>query len=177
MASQSPTNPTSSRKPPQAVPLEQRPAGTSVAKPLPGQPAMPPSSQPGGAPQQVAQQQALAAQAADAEALDDTEEGDEEEVPSGRGSRFILLAAVPSWAVSMVVHAVLLIVLALLSFGPDIEKVSNLLKVANTEADEEIEDFEIEQFEPIDVETMEVTTPTPVAAVATEVPPRPSEIV
>ncbi len=163
MASQSPVNPTPSRKPPQAVPLEARPSGTPVAKPLPGQPAVP------------HQQQALAAQAADAEVLE-AEDTEEEEVPKGRGSRFILLAAVPSWAVSMVVHAVLLIVLALLSFGPDMEQVSNLLKVAPTEADEEIEEFEIEEFEPIDVETMEVTTPTPVAAIATEVPQEVTEV-
>ncbi|MCO6454838.1 MAG: terpene cyclase/mutase family protein [Pirellulaceae bacterium] len=122
------------------------------------------------------QQQAMAAQAADVEVLEDDDALEEEEAPGRRRSRFLLLNAVPSWMVSMVVHAVLLIVLALLSFGPDLEQVKTMLSVVPSEVEEEIEQFEMEEFEPLDVEVTEVTTPTPVAAVATEVPQEVTEV-
>ena len=160
MASQTPTDPVPPQKPGQsATPATPAaPAKTRVAKALPPE------------------QQSMAAQAADADVLDDDEEEDEEQAPTGRRGHFILLTAMPSWMVSMVVHAVLLIVLALLSFGPEIEKVVTTLSIGNTE-EEELEEFEMEEFEPIDVETMDTTTPTAVTALsATEVPQEVTEV-
>lgn len=164
MASQTSTNPVPPRKPASAASPAKPPASPRVAK------ALPPEQQ------ATPEQQSMAAQAAEAEVLEEDEEYEEEESSSGRGTRFILLNAVPSWLVSMVVHAVLLIVLALLSFGPEIEKAVTTLSVA-TAVEEELEEFEIEEFEPIDMETFETTDPTPVEAVAaTEVPQEVTEV-
>ncbi len=108
-----------------------------------------------------------AQQAAEAEA--DEEYEDEEEIGNVLNNRFILFNAVPSWAVSMVVHILILLALALMYFNPSSEAAPTVLNVSPPGEVEEVKDFELlEDLEPMDVETMtsevvmqtEVTTPT-----------------
>ena len=72
------------------------------------------------------QQQAMEAQAADAEEYDE----EEYEEYAGGGNRFLLFMAMPAWAVSMVVHAIVLLVLGILTFGPDVERIKNIITAA-----------------------------------------------
>ena len=64
-----------------------------------------------------ANQQAMEAQAAEAEAYDEEEELEDEFV----GHRFLFFTAMPAWLVSMIVHAVGLLVLAMITVGGNVE--------------------------------------------------------
>ncbi|MEO8494066.1 MAG: hypothetical protein ABI614_03280 [Planctomycetota bacterium] len=103
-------------------------------------------------PEQLAREQALAAgtaEALEAEADDATEE---EEAPAVPGRRFLLFAAVPSWAISMIVHIIAILILAFVTFAPSVEKVANILNVANESDVEEVEEFEVvDEIEPMEV--------------------------
>ncbi|HPM82277.1 MAG TPA: hypothetical protein PLF81_16330, partial [Candidatus Anammoximicrobium sp.] len=98
-------------------------------------------------------QQSLEAKAAEAEAeeYDDEEELEEEAV----GHRFLFFTAVPAWLVSMVVHAVALLVMAMITVGGNVEQVKAVLTAAPP-ADElqEIEEFEEQLTPPVDVEAV-----------------------
>jgi hypothetical protein len=105
-----------------------------------------------------------ASDAAEAEANDE----DEEEIGAGAGSRFLFFNAVPSWAVSMVVHVIILLVLALMYFDQT-DAATTVLNISPPGEVEEVEDFELlEDLEPMEVETMtadlvvptDVVTPT-----------------
>jgi hypothetical protein len=80
-------------------------------------------------------------------------------------SRFLLLNAVPSWLVSMVVHAVLLLMLALLTFGDDNKDIAKILTVGSEEI-EQVEEFELENPMLDPVEMQELATSDPVAQIA-----------
>lgn len=79
----------------------------------------------------------------------------------GRGrlaSRFFLFTAVPSWLVSLVVHLVFFMIL-LTIFMPEVKKDRQLLTVDDAPDAEEIEEFVMEEFEPIDEEKLEFDNP------------------
>ena len=80
------------------------------------------------------------------------EEEAEEQSEEPRKSRFILLNAVPSWLVSLVVHSVGLMVLALIML-PLTEK-KQLSMVSPGEVSDQVEEFELEEFEPLEVEEL-----------------------
>ncbi|MBP88150.1 MAG: hypothetical protein CMJ64_15770 [Planctomycetaceae bacterium] len=117
-------------------------------------------------PEQVAEQQALADSTIEAAEHDDDEEY-EEVAPAGH--RFLLFAAVPSWAISMLVHIVAILVLAFVTFGDDVKKMVNVLSVANATEVEEVEEFEMmDELDPLDVQ--EISTAQPIMQTAVEMP-------
>ncbi len=66
-------------------------------------------------------------------------------------NHFLLFNAVPSWLVSMVVHAALLIVLALITL-PERPPEKNIVAVANPTDVEDIENLASEEIDPLDVD-------------------------
>jgi hypothetical protein len=97
-------------------------------------------------------QQAMEAVAAEAE-VDGYEEQEGEEEYSIGGHRFLLFTAMPGWLVSMVVHAVGLLILAILTVPDPMERVSNIITAAPPlENVEQIEEFEEELLTPLDVD-------------------------
>ena len=111
-------------------------------------------------------QQTLEAKAAEAEVDDYGEEDEEEYEEYSSGQRFLLFTAMPGWLVSMVVHAVGLLILALVTVGPDVEQLQNIITAAPpSEEIQEIEEFQEELVQPLDVD---VTTDMVADAVAME---------
>lgn len=98
----------------------------------------------------VQQQQAMEAKAAEAEAQEADEYEDEE---LGGGHRFLLFTAMPGWLVSMVVHIVGLMLLAMVNMAAPPDNSSNLITAAPVMEDiEEIEEFEEELIKPLNVD-------------------------
>ncbi len=75
------------------------------------------------------------------------------------GNRFLLLNAVPSWLVSMVLHAVMLIVLALLTL-PERVPEPRIVAVSDQSAPEDVEDLKMDEIDPMDVEVFEGLSPS-----------------
>ncbi len=71
--------------------------------------------------------QSMEAEAEEAELEAAEGEEEEEEYVEAGGHGFLLTKAMPAWLVSMVVHGVGLMVLALITFPPPTDKVSNLI--------------------------------------------------
>jgi hypothetical protein len=99
-------------------------------------------------------------------------EDEAEAVADAASRRFLLFAAVPSWLVSMVVHAVLLMILALITL-PEKGPLEQIVAIANvSEETEEIQEFEEEEIEPVNVETFDNTAPLEIA----DVQPTPDDV-
>ncbi len=73
-------------------------------------------------------------------------------------NHFLLFNAVPSWLVSMVVHAVLLIVLALITL-PERPPEKRIVAVANPDNVEDVENLESEEIDSLDVHVFEGPAP------------------
>ena len=73
-------------------------------------------------------------------------------------SRFLLFTAVPSWLISLVVHLVFFLVL-LTMFMPQVEREQRTLTINDAVDAEEIEELVMEEFEPIDEQTLEFDKP------------------
>ena len=86
------------------------------------------------------------------------------------GNRFLLFTAAPSWLTSMLVHIVLLLILAILTL-PTQAKVYLSELVIGEEDSEQIDEFEGEDFEPMDMEisTEEFTSDLDSGATMSEV--------
>jgi hypothetical protein len=97
-------------------------------------------------------QQAMEAAAAQAEVDEyEDDEGDETDLVGGR--KFLLFTAMPGWLVSMVIHAVGLLILAILTVPDPMQRVANIITAAPPlENVEEIEEFEEELLTPLDVD-------------------------
>ncbi len=109
---------------------------------------------------QLAREQSLAAENAEAIEAEADDEGEQEEEYASGGRRFLLFAAVPSWAISMIVHIIAIMVLAFVTFAPTVDKVANILDVANASEVEEIEEFEVlDELEPLEVSEISAETP------------------
>jgi len=122
------------------------------------------------------QQQAMEAQAVEA---DVDENGEEEyEEYAGGGHRFLLFMAMPAWAVSMVVHTIALLVLGILTFGPDVDRIKNIITAGPAiEEMEELEEFQEELIDPIDVQTPDMPADiVPVPVVSDMVPQDVTEV-
>ncbi len=127
-----------------------------------------PAAQPGVKPAPVQQRTVPAGQPIPAgqnpqpkpQSLSPQPQPDEEGANDSPGgiNRFILFNAAPSWLVSMVVHAIMLLILGMLTFSDEIKNAVNELVVDNErEEQEELEEFEIEEIVPIDVQAFEKT--------------------
>lgn len=155
MSNQNPNQP-GARPAPMARPMAA--AAPAMARPAPGQPA------PG--------QQALAAQSQQGQ---NNQGGGEEEQPEpAQGNRFLMFTAVPSWLVSMVVHIVLLVIMALITVGIDKEKIVQVLTIGKENPTEEVEEFKLTQVNPIDVTT--TTTDVVAQPVDMQVPTEVTEV-
>jgi hypothetical protein len=123
------------------------------------------------------QQQVMQAQAAEAAAGEYDEEEYEEEYVGG-GHRYLLFTAMPGWLISMVVHAVVLMVLAILTFGPDLDKVKAVITSGPpAEELEEIEEFQEQLIEPVDVEAFDtITDITPIQMISDSIPEDVTEV-
>lgn len=102
---------------------------------------------------QEQKQQAMEAVASEASEVDEheDEEGEEEYVVGGH--RFLVFTAVPGWLVSMVVHAVGLLILAILTVPDPMDRVSNIITAAPPlDNIDEIEEFQEELLTPLDVD-------------------------
>ncbi len=98
-------------------------------------------------------QQSLEAKAAEAEAEEYDEEEEFEEEAGGH--RFLFFTAMPAWLVSMVVHAVALLVMAMITVGGNVEQVKAVLTAAPPADDlQEIEEFEEQLTPPVDVDAV-----------------------
>jgi len=87
--------------------------------------------------------------------------------------RFLLFNAMPSWVISMALHVVLLLILALMYIETP-ENITQILKVAPPAERETIEEFEmIDQMEPVDVA---VVSSQPVMQAAATVPTEVTEV-
>lgn len=116
-------------------------------------------------PKQLARDHSLAASSAEAQEAEGDEE--EEEFPVA-GRRFLLFAAVPSWAISMLVHIIAILVLALITFPPSDEKEASILNVANADEMDEVADIEVvDELEPLEVSEISATEPVVQSTVET----------
>jgi len=122
------------------------------------------------------EQQAMEAQALEAEVDEYEEDGYEEEYYGG-GHRFILFMAMPAWLVSMLLHAGVLFVLALWPVPTVADNTSHLITAAPAlDTMEELEEFEDEPLEAIDIQTDVQMDVSPVASVTEMVPEDVTEV-
>ncbi|MHB0954762.1 MAG: prenyltransferase/squalene oxidase repeat-containing protein [Pirellulaceae bacterium] len=77
--------------------------------------------------------------------------------------RFVLFRAVPSWLISMLFHAALLMILAVVTL-PETVTENRILAVANPTDVQEIENLDNEQIDPMDVTVFENQAPAAVMA-------------
>lgn len=82
------------------------------------------------------------------------------------GNRFVLFNAVPSWMVSMMVHATLLMILALATL-PDRLAEQQIVVVSQPNDVEEVEKLEREEIDPLDVDVFEGQAPAALTDVRT----------
>lgn len=111
----------------------------------------------------------------------DGEEGDAEEDLEDQAAeaqrRFLFFQAMPAWVVSTLVHVLILVILALISFADPI-KIINVLSASNNADDgPEIEEITIEEIDPGEIEEteevsepVEVTEPTEPVEMQVETP-------
>jgi len=99
---------------------------------------------------------------------------DESRGGGGLGRRFVLFQAVPAWLISLLVHAILLVLMGVLTIGVP-EQLVNILSASNAEENEgEIEEFTLAEVDPgeiSEVEEVSLEEPAPTAVPMTEVEP------
>jgi hypothetical protein len=141
-------------RPPASAPRKPEPAG-SVAPPAPGKRAttVPPPPQPAS------------------ERSADEEHDDEEVRPASRG----FLTAMPAWAISMLVHIVALLTMALIAGESTQVEKPTVITSSNSEEEEEFSEFEEEDMPEEQAE--DVTDPVADVMVTTEVAVEPVEVV
>ncbi len=139
-----------------------KPAGTAGGESQPTAKVAPAAGNAPAAGKQ-AKPQPAAKSANPGEAAGNDDAPEQQEAESGGSHRFLLFAAVPSWLVSMVVHAVLLMILALVTL-PEKGPLEQIVAIANlSEETEEIQDFQEEEIDPVNVETFDNTAPLEMA--------------
>jgi hypothetical protein len=120
-------------------------------------------------------QQAMEATAAEAEAeaYDEEEELEEEAV----GHRFLFFTAMPAWLVSMIVHAVALLVMAMITVGGNVDQVKAIITASAGEELEEIEEFEEQLTPPVDVDAVMSDATTPMDMITEAIPQDVTDVV
>lgn len=88
------------------------------------------------------------------------EESESDDEPMGADRRFLIFQAMPAWAVSTLVHFLILMILALVSIADPIQIVNVLTASSTGDDGPEIEELSIEEFDPGEiVEPEEMTEP------------------
>ena len=151
--------------------MANKPAPRSAAKPAPAKPA--PAPRPAnrsGINMQPVPERPAPAQTANAAPAGTAAEGEEgAEEYAAPGGSFVLFMAMPSWLTSMIFHVILLMILALITITPNVDKMMQEFTMGpENEAVEEIEEFEELEVQELDVET-DVDIPTDLVAVETQV--------
>jgi len=77
---------------------------------------------------------------------------------SGGAYRFLVFALLPSWLVSMIVHAILIILLALINFSKPGRDLLQVIADKQPEL-EELEEFELDEIIPVDEQVLENEQP------------------
>ncbi len=174
--------PATATAPAAAKPATTQAAGTTPTAKAAAAPAAKPAATPGAAdPAKVAAAQAAAkASAAKAAAVEaEVEEEEEEEALPQDAHRwdFLMYNAAPSWMVSAVVHAILLVVLALWTID-ETKKTQTEIVAQNFGPAEEIEEFKDDILpQPVDVlNTTTATTNAVPEAAAVDVPTEVTDI-
>lgn len=120
-------------------------------------------------------QQAMEAKAAEAEAEAEAyEEEFEDEVV---GHRFLFFTAMPAWLISMIVHAVALLVMAMITVGANVDDVRAIITAATTEDLQEIEEFDEQLTPPVDVDAVMSDLTLPMDMITEAVPQDVTEVV
>ena len=92
------------------------------------------------------------------------EAADDQKLPwLDHARRFVLFRAVPSWLISMMFHAALLMILAVVTL-PETVAENRILAVANPTDVEEVENLDNEQIDPMDVTVFENQAPADAVA-------------
>ncbi len=121
-------------------------------------------------------QQSMEAKAAEAEAEEYDEEEELEEEAGGH--RFLFFTAMPAWLVSMVVHAVALLVMAMITVGGNVEQVKAVLTAAPPADDlQEIEEFEEQLTPPVDVDAVATDATIPMEVITEAIPQDVTDVV
>jgi len=82
----------------------------------------------------------------------------------GGAYRFLVFALLPSWLVSMIVHAILIILLALINFSKPGRELMQVIADKAPEV-EELEEFELDEIVPVDEQVLENEQPLDTEAV------------
>jgi len=148
-----------------------KPTATGARPPVPPKPAgrvPPPAARPkaGSAAPAAARPTPPAAQPADPA----EEETTAEVRPASRG----LLGAVPAWAISMLVHVVALLSMALVTSGGPTEEKLTVITSSTSEAEEEFSELEDQKMEDVTTESTDVM---PDVVVSADVAIEPVEVV
>jgi hypothetical protein len=103
-----------------------------------------------------------------------TEAGDEEAEPEARPAGRGFLGAVPAWAISMLVHVVAILVMALITSGSMTDEKPTMITSSTSEPEEEMSDFEDQPM--VDV-TQDMVDPLPDVVVTADVAVDPVDVV
>jgi hypothetical protein len=138
-------------------PATNQPAQTTPAKPVAAAPGAKPAAAAAAAAKPAAAAPAAATPAA-------------EPAPSGRGPSVAatLLRTTPAWAISMLVHIIALLAMALMVTPPQEKEKPRLITSSPSEADDNLEDAieDVPEVKPTDLPTVsDVTVPTEVTVV------------
>ena len=164
MASRIDPDPTSKSKPvaPAAKPAAAAPAAAKPASPSAAKPAAPAPAKPAGPPP-AAGKPGVAAAKQPAGAAGD--EAHDEEVMVRRGAAGFLKQT-PAWAISMLVHVIALLAMALMVTPPPEKETVRVITSSAPEAEENFEEFEEQPEENIEqTDVTEMVVPTDVAVV------------
>ena len=109
--------------------------------------------------------------------VEDGEEGEEEEPDADLDRKFMFFQAAPAWVVSTLIHALILLILGLITIGNPVQIVNVLSAVTSKDDGPEMEEFTIEQMDEQmeeeveeDSEPVEVTDPVETEMVPVETP-------
>ncbi|TWT91160.1 prenyltransferase/squalene oxidase repeat-containing protein [Stieleria varia] len=105
------------------------------------------------------------------------EEGDQEDMQEQIQRRFLFWQATPAWLVSTLVHALILLVLGLISIANPIDIINVLTASANSDDGPEIEELTMDEIDPGEIEeTEEVTEPVEITEPVEMVEPTAVEV-
>lgn len=103
-----------------------------------------------------------AAETAVAEDAAEDEEEEEEELIGGNPHHFLLFMAMPAWMVSVIVHMLAIILLALMTLTPPVETKRPILVAEPPDETEEVVELPEEKIEVIDAQAFEMGPVAPV---------------
>jgi hypothetical protein len=144
-----------------------KPAATGARPPVPPKP-------PGQVPPPAARPKAGSAAPAAARPTPPADPAEEETTAEVRPANRGFLGAVPAWAISMLVHIVVLLAMALVTSGGPTEEKLTVITSSTSEAEEEFSEFEDQNMEDV---TTDATDSVPDVVVSADVAVEPVEVV